>query len=425
MVSHAKKDAPFTGLDARELYALLDALPIGAGLFDESGLVLHINAELERLTGFDRREARGLPCAHVLRTGRCGRACPHRASGAGLAGMAPMQAVSVQPVPVDDDVVNRARRRIPVRITPVRIQTRTGPLTVDLVEDRSGRGEGDVVNAGVGEIIGKCAAMTEVLARMRSCAGRDEPVFLRGETGVGKDLFARTLHALSPRGRRPFIRLNLGFPPENLLEVELFGRAADEAAGLDALSGQFEKAQGGTIHLAEIADSGPEIQARLVEYLKTGAVRPVGGEAPVKLDVRLVVSSRLSLEELVREGRLSSEAALLIGGLTIDLPPLRERGEDVEFLLAHFAAHFAERFKKPVKGFSPDALALLADYDYPGNIRELKNIVEYAVMTAKTPLILPANLPVHLGARSESKSGVGAKGEAASPVQSRKGRKKA
>jgi len=381
-----------------DLPDFFDAMPIGAAVYDSLGRVLHLNAYLRRLTGFGQSEARGLPCRHVLRTAVCGQDCPHLRQGGCDQSL-------------DTDIVNRARRKIPVRLSTRLLRDRHGETLyrVDFVEELAQRGTDGMLTkkSGLGALIGKSEVMEDILSVLPEFARSDRPVLLVGETGTGKDLIAELVHESSLRSKRPFLRMNLGFLPANLLEAELFGRAAEEGSGLEEIRGRFQEAAGGSMFFPELSDAPLALQQRLTVFLDTGTVCPQGRETPFPVDVRLMFATQRSPEELAAKGLLDPEFYKRLSIFRLDLPPLRERGEDLPFLLAYFAERFAERFKKTVKGFSPDAMSILAEYPYPGNVRELRNIVEYAVMTSKSSLILPANLPVYVPVRSSAPGAAG------------------
>ena len=373
-----------------DLPGFFDAMPLGAAVYDTLGRVVHLNASLRRLTGFRLDEARGLPCRHVLRTALCGRDCPHLRGGGCEQSL-------------ETDIVNRGRRKIPVRLSTRCLRNRDGELLyrVDFVEELDQRETDGMLTkkSGLGALIGKSAVMEGILSVLPECARSERPVLLVGETGTGKDLIAELIHESSLRSKRPFLRMNLGFLPANLLEAELFGRVAEEGSGLEEIRGRFQEAAGGSMFFPELSDAPLSLQQRLAAFLDTGTICPLGEKSPQPVDVRLLFATQRNPEELAAKGLLDPEFYKHLSVLRLDLPPLRQRGEDLPFLLAYFAERFAERFKKSVKGFSPEAMSVLAEYPYPGNVRELRNIVEYAVMTSKTPLILPTNLPVYVPVR--------------------------
>ncbi len=362
-----------------DLPSLLDGLPLGVAVLDGEGRVVTMNAALERLTGFSREEARGAPCRHVVRSGLCLRKCP--AGGGG-----------------DTDIVNRHRRRIPVRVTAVPMMDAGGREVgrLDIVEDLS------VVlelkrrleePGGIGKLVGKSQAMERILKLIPSMAQADAALMVIGETGTGKDAVSEAVHKLSPRTREPFVRVNCGPMLPESLEADLFGRLTPSG---ETTPGAFQRAGAGTVYLSDVGELPEPLQARLSHFLDEETIVPAGGVEPVRSQARIIASSPVAPEELVASGRMRQDLAHRLGAMRLDLPPLRERPEDIEFLLVHFLERFAAKFRKNVRGFTPKARRLLLDHDYPGNVRELRNIVEFAVMVSTKPNITPANLPAHL-----------------------------
>lgn len=360
-----------------DLLALLDGLPVGVAVVDLEGRVLALNTPLERLTGFSRAEVRGMPCRHVVRSGVCQRRCPREGGE-------------------DTDIVNRHRRRVPVRVSAVTVPSRTGePLfSLHMVEDLSVQRELESrCREPAGRLVGKGPAMERILKLLPAMAAAEAPVFLIGETGTGKDAVAEAIHMLSSRAREPFVRVNCGPMPAQAMEAELFGRVADSG---EVVAGAFQRAGAGTLYLSDMGELPEPQQIQLAAYLDDGLIRPAGGREPMRAQARLVASSPASPEDLAASGRLRQDLAYRLGALRLDLPPLRKRPEDIEFLLAHFLEIFSAKFKKTVRGFTPKARRLLLSHDYPGNVRELKNIVEFAVMVCPRQTIPPACLPAHL-----------------------------
>jgi len=381
-----KRIEDLIGNDCPDLPALLDELPMGVVLLDDDGKVLMLNRAMEALTGYAREEVRGLPCRHVLRSRACIQGCPHRREDGAAAG-------------VETDCINRKHRRIPVRITPVRVlDGHNRPVCVlDIVEDLSALRDIETrlsQATGQGQIIGRSPAMEKLLRLVPVIAQNDSPVFITGETGTGKDLLAESVHKASPRSREPFVRFSCGPMPEELLDAELFGRMLDGSGELKP--GRFQQAHGGTLYLSEIADLPLHHQSRLVRFLDEGTVLPVGAGKPVRVSARLMVSTAESPEKLVREGRLREDLFNRISAIRLHLPTLKERGEDLGFLMHHFLAHYAARFKKHIVGISPKALRVVSNHDFPGNVRELKNIMEFAAMVCTGDKIRIEHLPGHL-----------------------------
>lgn len=359
--------------------AILDGLPLGVAVLDREGRVVTLNAALERLTGFAREEVRGVPCRHVLRSGLCHRHCPVQG-------------------PADTEIINRHRRKIPVRISAIPVRDTKGQdvYRIDLVEDLSAIRDLErrlEEPGGIGKLVGKSPVMERIMRLIPAMAQADDPVIVIGETGTGKDAVAEAIHKVSPRSREPFVRVNCGPMPPETLEAELFGRK--QASGGIAM-GAFQRAGAGSVYLSDVGELPEALQARLVRFVDEGTILPAGMQTPVRSQAKIIASSPTSPEALVRAGKLRQDLAYRLGALRLDLPPLRERPEDIEFLLSHFLELFAGKFRKKVLGFTPKARALLLEHDYPGNVRELRNIVEFAVMVCHKSAIPPACLPAHL-----------------------------
>jgi PAS domain S-box-containing protein len=387
-----KRIEELIGNDCPDLPALLDGLPVGVVLLDDEGRVLMLNKALEALTGYSRDEVRGLPCRHVLRSRACVQDCPHGREELPGAG-------------VETDCINRHRRKIPVRITPVRVADGNNrPVCVlDVVEDLTAMREIEArlsQATGQGQIVGRSPAMEKLLRLVPVIAQHDSAVLITGETGTGKDLLAESVHKASPRSREPFVRFSCGPMPPELLDAELFGRLQDGAGELKP--GRFHQAQGGTLYLSEIADLPLAQQSGLVRFLDEGVVLPLGASKTVRVNVRLMASTAESPEKLVRDGRLREDLFHRIAAIRLHLPRLKERGEDLGFLLHHYLSHYAMRFKKNITGISPKALRLLSNHDFPGNVRELKNIMEFAAMVCTDDHIEIEHLPGHLPGLLES-----------------------
>ncbi len=244
------------------------------------------------------------------------------------------------------------------------------------------------------DIVGKSAVMLEVYKLVARVAATTATVLVEGESGTGKELVARAIHTHSPRAGAPFVPVNCTALTESLLESELFGHARGAFTGAVATKrGLFEASNGGTMFLDEIGDMGPKMQAQLLRTLQDGEVRPVGGSDSIRVDVRLVCATNKDLDEEVKAGRFREDLYFRINVVTIQLPPLRDRGEDVPILVAHFLAKLARRERRETAALSPEALKLLTTYSWPGNVRELENAIERAVAVAKGGVVLPSDLP--------------------------------
>ena len=239
-------------------------------------------------------------------------------------------------------------------------------------------------------IIWASPAMREVMTQVEHVAASETRVCIRGETGTGKELIARTLHEKSPRRGGSFVSLNCAAIPAELMESELFGHEKGSFTGAAARHiGKFEQAHGGTLFLDEIGDMPIAMQAKLLRVLEEGEVERVGNDRPLAVDVRVIVATHRNLEEQIRQGSFREDLYHRIFVFPINLPPLRERREDVRVLAEHFARQFAEQNSWKPKSFSAEAIEELERYPWPGNVRELRNVVERVLLLA------PPNTPSH------------------------------
>jgi two-component system response regulator HydG len=247
---------------------------------------------------------------------------------------------------------------------------------------------------GAGQIIGTSPVMLKTLDLVRQVASSAATVLIQGESGTGKEVIANAVHHGSPRRDRPFIKVNCAALPETLLESELFGYERGAFTGaVSRKEGRFELADGGTLFMDEIGELSPATQAKLLRVLQAGEFERVGGTRTLKVDVRLVAATNADLASLVREKRFREDLYYRLNVITIQLPPLRERREDIPLLAHHFLRSFASKNAKPIVGFSEDTVDILQTYAWPGNVRELENVIERAVVLTRSSMISPADLP--------------------------------
>jgi two-component system response regulator PilR (NtrC family) len=247
---------------------------------------------------------------------------------------------------------------------------------------------------GLDSIIGVSKAMTAVFDMVRSVAPTSSTVLITGDSGTGKELVAKAIHALSPRRDAPFVSINCGALPENLLESELFGHV--KGAFTDAhqnKKGLFEAAHRGTLFLDEVAETSPAMQVKLLRSLQDRRIRRVGGTDEIDVDVRLVAATNRRLDALVTERRFREDLYYRLNVIPIRIPALRERREDVPLLAEHFLARFSREMGKSVNKISAEAMERLVAYAWPGNVRELENVIERAVALEPTPALLTERLP--------------------------------
>jgi DNA-binding NtrC family response regulator len=247
---------------------------------------------------------------------------------------------------------------------------------------------------GIDEIIGKSKKMEEIFELIRTVAPSEAIVMIRGESGTGKELIARAIHANSKRKYGPLSALNCGSLPETLLESELFGYEKGAFTGAQhSRKGRMEMAHGGTLFLDEIGDISPKTQVDLLRVLQEKVIYRLGSTNPVTIDVRFISATHRNLEEAVKEGTFREDLYYRLNVVSVNVPPLRDRKEDIPLLANHFLQKFVVTNSKKIEGISGEAMKLLIGYDWPGNIRELENIIERAVVICKTDEITVDDLP--------------------------------
>ena len=245
--------------------------------------------------------------------------------------------------------------------------------------------------------IGEHPTMRLVLDRVEQVADTDASVLVRGETGTGKEVIARLVHAASPRRDRPFVAVNVAAIPESLAEAELFGHVHGAFTGADrAWAGRLAAAEGGTLFFDEIGDLPRSVQAKLLRVLQDREVVPVGGGAPVPIDVRVIAATQYDLEAMVADGQFRADLYYRLAVVPLDVPPLRARRSDIPGLIEHFRCEVNAREGRRVPGFSAEVMQRLTAYEWPGNVRELENVVERLVVVAGTRMVTPSDLPAHL-----------------------------
>ncbi|HEV8323123.1 MAG TPA: sigma 54-interacting transcriptional regulator [Myxococcota bacterium] len=239
-----------------------------------------------------------------------------------------------------------------------------------------------------GSIIGTCQSLQDVLAKGRKVATTDIGVLVMGETGTGKELVARQIHDQSRRAKGPFVTINCGAIPENLLESELFGHVRGAFTGAVATrAGRFQAADGGTLFLDEIGEMPQNLQVKLLRAIQEKVVVKVGDTRPERVDIRILAATNKNLEEEVKRGAFREDLYYRLNVVSLVLPPLRERGEDISVIAHYFLKRYALEYGSKVKGFSPNAVTAMRKYHWPGNIRELENRLKKAVVLADKPLI--------------------------------------
>ena len=246
---------------------------------------------------------------------------------------------------------------------------------------------------GYSGIFGQCSQMQQVFAMIKKVASIDVPILILGESGTGKEVVARAIHNRGIRKDGNVVAINCGAIPESLLESELFGHEKGAFTGAqNRIQGKVEYAEGGTLFLDEIGEMAPLLQVKLLRFLQEKVIQRVGGREDIPVDTRIVAATNVDIQESIQKGKFREDLYYRIGVITIELPPLRERGEDIELLANIFLRRFGQEFGQKVRGFSSVALKWLRTYDWPGNVRELENKIKRAVVMAESPIVEACDL---------------------------------
>jgi two-component system, NtrC family, response regulator AtoC len=374
-----------------ELPSLIDEIPLGIVVLDTQRRIVLINRAFEALSGFSMEDARGIPCFHIMRTKLCIQKCPLKKMDS-----------NSESISVESDMINKERVLIPVLINLSPIKDTEGHLTgfLETVEDLRPLKEVDAKTQqayGFRHIIGKSREMTRLFQTVPLVAQNDSAVLITGETGTGKDMLAEAIHQASNRAKGPFVKINCGALPETLLESELFGHQKGAFTGaVENKPGRFRLAHNGTLYLTEIGDLPLALQVKLLTFLDDKVVYPLGSTKGFQANVRVVTATHRNLEMMVKERTFREDLMFRLNVVRLHLPPLRDRGDDIRLILDHFLNIFASRFRKDIKKISKKAFQILLDYSFPGNVRELRNIMEYAVNICQKGQIQPVHLPAYL-----------------------------
>jgi len=386
-----KKEKPYQ-IPSHVTEIILDSISDGVFTVDHAWRITSFNRAAERITRIPREEALGKHCWEVFRSNICETDCALRRT------MKQGKAF----VDTATYIVDSDKRRIPVVVSTSLLKDGKNRVLggVETFRDMSVveelRRELDA-RYQVGDMVSRSPAMHRMFKILPQVAESDSTVLIQGETGTGKELLARALHGLSPRRDKPFVAINCGALPDTLLESELFGyKAGAFTHAVKDKPGHFALAEGGVIMLDEIGDLSPAFQVRLLRVLQERTFRPLGGAGEIKADVRIIAAANKDLDDLVKTGVFRQDLFYRVNVVRLDLPPLRERREDIPTLARHFIERFNRLQGRMVTGISQAALSLLMFHDYPGNIRELENIIEHALVLCPEGEIgihcLPENL---------------------------------
>jgi PAS domain S-box-containing protein len=369
--------------------AILNSIADGVITVSKDLRITSFNRSAEKVTGYRPREVIGKPCKSIFRSPACEEECPVR------------QAVRTgEPATgVEVEIIAKDGSRIPVSMNTALLKDENGEVVgaVESFLDLSGVRKLTEELRGLysfRNIIGRSPEIQQVFSLIRSVAATNVTVLVQGETGTGKELVAKAIHYESPRCDRRFVAVSCAALPETLLESELFGHVKGAFTGaVSDRKGRFEVADGGTIFLDEVAEIGYETQAKLLRVLENREFERVGDSITRRVDVRLVCATNKDLRELIGKGVFREDLYYRINVVNIDLPPLRERSGDIPLLIDHFVGKLSKETGKAVTGISPDAMDLLIDYSWPGNVREMENAIGHAFVHSRGGAILPEHLP--------------------------------
>lgn len=372
-------------------FPLLDDIAIGIVILSLDRKIVAMNKTLRALTGFNQANICGVACGHILRSNVCLSFCPaldtKRDAGTKC---------------VEGDLINQDRKIIPIRITSAPLKNLNGKTIgfLETVEDVSLLRKPDAADHHAyqfNNIIGRSPEMEKIFQILPSLSQSDSSVLITGETGTGKDLLAEAIHHTSARARGTFVKINCGALPETLLESELFGHRKGAFTGADENKmGRFQLAHNGTLYLTEIGDLPLSLQVKLLTFLDDMEIFPLGSVKGISADVRIIAATHRNLEKWVYENRFRKDLLYRLNVVRIHLPSLRERAGDKRLLIDHFMNRFRKQMGKKSVRLSPETLKVLQTYAYPGNVRELKNIIEYVLNVVDNGQIKPEDLPSYV-----------------------------
>jgi len=382
----------------KEQNVILDSISEGVFTVDMDWRITSFNRAAEQITGIQRQKAVGKHCRDVLRADVCETDCTLAAT-----------------METGKPIMNRA-----VHIIDAQGNRRAIAISTALLKDETGRIIGGVETFrdmsmieqlrkeikgrySCEDIISQSHKMQNLFAVLPNIAESNTTVLIEGESGTGKELFARAIHSLSFRKDKPFVAVNCAALPDTLLESELFGYKA--GAFTDAKKdkpGRFALAESGTIFLDEIGDISSSVQVRLLRVLQEKTYEPVGAVSPVKADVRIITATNKKLDQLVQQGKFRDDLYYRVNVMRLELPPLRDRKEDVPLLVDHFISRFNSLHNKNICCITNEVTAILCAYDYPGNVRELENIVEHCFVLCEGEIIQAKHLPASVRPASKA-----------------------
>ena len=384
--------------DSRNLVRILDNLKEGIIAHDLRRRIIFFNHAAEKITGYDREDVLDKDCHQAFGVPFCGERC-------------------LFVTELDDNRRNMLSDGVeyPVNIITKHGESRKIEMSVNPLRDEEGRIVGvlaliqDITEllrykmktaemSGFGNIVGQDRQMLQVFQQIRDLSGYDYPVHIYGETGTGKELVAEAIHNESRRSGAPFVPINCGALPSGLIESELFGHVKGAFTGaIKDKKGRFELADGGTLFLDEVAELANDLQVKLLRFLQTGRFERVGGEKTLSVNVRIISATNRDLGDEIRAQKFREDLYYRLNVIPIHLPPLRDRKNDIPLLINHFLGVFSrENPGATPRVVSREALSVLMDYHWPGNVRQLQNILQFAIVKSGGKILRPSHLPMEL-----------------------------
>ncbi|AKJ63409.1 sigma-54 interaction domain-containing protein [Kiritimatiella glycovorans] len=386
--------------DMKQLEAMLDCIAEGVFTVDREKRITFFNRAAERITGFDATDAIGRPCSEIFRSDVCGERCI-------------VDEVTQTEASVTDrrvTIIDHYGRPFTVCVNAAPLRDARGTCIGGIETFRDVSGEEDLrrrveQNYTFQDIVSRHPDMHDIFAILPDVAASEVPVLIEGESGTGKELLARAIHNLSDRSEGPFIAVNCGALPDTLLESELFGHR--KGAFTDARSdrpGRFDAARGGTLFLDEIGNISAAMQVRLLRVLQEKTYEPLGSSEPVRSDARILAATNRRLADLLSEGTFRQDLYYRLNVLRLELPPLRERRCDIPLLAEHFRRRFNAETGKEIERLDPAVYEILMRHDFPGNIRELENVIQHAFVLCRGNAVQPQHLPAELRESTEDQT---------------------
>lgn len=376
--------------------SILESISDGVFTVDNQWRISFFNRAAETITGISREDAVGKYCSDVFKSSMCEADCALRYT---LKSTTPVVNKSCY-------IIDAEGERIPVSVSTAVLKDASGQV-IGGAETFRDLSEVEALRNALqgrfqaGEFISYSPIMRNLFQLLPAVAASSSNILIQGETGTGKELLARAIHEMGPRADKPFVALNCGALPDNLLESELFGYKKGAFTGADQdKPGRFALAEGGTLFLDEIGEISPAMQVRLLRVLQEHVYEPLGAVKSEKSDVRVITATHRDLSAMVADGKFRQDLYYRIHVVDLKLPPLRARSEDIPLLAEQFVRNFNRLQKRDIQGISPEAIAFLMAHDWPGNVRELENMIERAFVHCTDGLIAPAHLPPELGVKA-------------------------